>query len=44
MIGNAMAICQVIPFVKARKMISRSITMKNEARYEMNLVMTFSFQ
>lgn len=44
MIGNAITICQVIPFVKARKMISRSITMNNEARYEMKLVMTFSFR
>lgn len=44
MIGNAMTICQVIPFVKPRKMISRSIKMKNEARYEMKRVMTFSFR
>lgn len=44
MIGNAMAICQVNPFVKARKMISISITMNNEARYEMKRVMTFSFR
>lgn len=44
MIGNAMTICQVIPFVKARKMISRSITMNNEARYEMKRVMRFSFR
>lgn len=44
MIGNAMAICQVIPLVKARKMISRSITINNEARYEMKRVMTFSFR
>lgn len=44
MIGNAMTICQVIPFVKARKMIIRSIKMKNEATYEMKRGMTFSFQ
>ena len=39
-----MIICQVIPIVKARKMISISITMSNEARYEMKRVMTFSFR
>ena len=44
MIGNAMHICQVIPIVKAKKMILRSITMNNEARNEMKRVMTFSFQ
>lgn len=44
MIGNEMIICQVIPFVKARKMINRSIKMNNEARYEMKRVMTFSFR
>lgn len=42
--GNAMTICQVIPFVKARKMISRSIAMNNEARNEMKRVTTFSFR
>ena len=42
--GNAMAICQVIPLVKARKIIIISIKMKNEARYEMKRVMTFSFR
>lgn len=44
MSGNAMTICQVTPIVKAKKMISRSITMNNEARYEMKRVMTFSFR
>lgn len=42
--GNAIAICQVIPFVKARKMISRSRMMNNDAMYEMKRVMTFSFR
>ena len=35
MIGKAMHICQVIPVVKARKMIRISVMMNNEARYEM---------
>lgn len=42
MIGNAMSICQVIPYVTARNKISRSIKMNNEAAYEMKRVMTFS--
>lgn len=39
-----MHICQVIADVKAWKMISRSIKMNNEARYEMKRVMTFYFR
>ena len=44
MIGNAMHICQVIPYVTLRNRMSRSITMNNEARYEMKRVMSFSFR
>lgn len=44
MTGNEMIICKVIPAVKAKKMISISIAMSNEARYEMKRVMTFSFR
>lgn len=39
-----MIICQVTPLVKARSTMVRLITMKNEARYEMKRVMSFSFR
>lgn len=42
--GNAMTICHMMPYETARNRISISTAMKNEAIYEINRVMTISFQ